>query len=181
MDVPAFDRFAGLSGTTFQQLSAQTGIPLELLMVVREAVGFAEPRPQDPVHHNELKVVPAIQLQHAKGCRPVGIERWLRGCGDSLRRIAATETAGWRSEVVTALLASGMTEGEMLQAEADLGSRLAPLRSGEDPRPRWQTTWYMPRSTRTSAPLRGAATAQGPSRAAHLHRSGVAAGHKPFS
>jgi class 3 adenylate cyclase len=128
MDVPAFDRFAGLSGTTFQQLSAQTGIPLELLMVVREAVGFAEPRPQDPVHQNELKVVPAIQLELAKGFRPVGIERWLRVCGDSLRRIAATETAGWRSEVVTALLASGMTEGEMLQAEADLGSRLAPLR-----------------------------------------------------
>ena len=37
MDVPAFDRFAGLSGATFRQLSAQTGIPLELLLVVREA------------------------------------------------------------------------------------------------------------------------------------------------
>jgi hypothetical protein len=60
---PAFDRFAGLSGTTFQQLSAQTGIPLELLLVVREALGFAEPRPQDHVHHNELKVVPVIELQ----------------------------------------------------------------------------------------------------------------------
>jgi adenylate cyclase len=128
MDVPAFDRFAGLSGTTFQQLSAQTGIPLELLMVVREAVGFAEPRPEDPVHQNELKVVPAIQLQLSEGFRPVGIERWLRVYGDSLRRIAETETAGWRSEVVMPLLASGMAEGEMLQAQADLGSRLAPLR-----------------------------------------------------
>ena len=28
MDVPAYDRFAGLSGTTFQQLSARTGIAL---------------------------------------------------------------------------------------------------------------------------------------------------------
>jgi adenylate cyclase len=28
--VPAYDRFAGLSGTTFQQLSTQTGIPLAL-------------------------------------------------------------------------------------------------------------------------------------------------------
>jgi adenylate cyclase len=37
MDVPAFDRFAGLSDTTFQELSARTGIPLELLLVVREA------------------------------------------------------------------------------------------------------------------------------------------------
>jgi len=42
LDVAAFDRFAGLSGTTFQELSHQTGIPLELLAVVREAFGFAE-------------------------------------------------------------------------------------------------------------------------------------------
>jgi adenylate cyclase len=63
MDVAAFDRFAGLSGTTFHQLSAQTGIPLELLMVVREAFGFAEPRPEDPVREDELSVVPVIELQ----------------------------------------------------------------------------------------------------------------------
>ena len=127
MDVPAFDRFAGLSATTFQELSARTGIPLELLMVVREAVGFAEPRPEDHVHQNELSVVPVIELQLATGFRAVVIERWLRVYGDSLRRIAETETAGWRSEVVLALLASGMTEGELAQAQADLGSQLAPF------------------------------------------------------
>jgi adenylate cyclase len=126
MDVGAFDRFAGLSGTTFQQLSSSTGIPLELLLVVREAVGFAEPRPQDTVREDELSVVSAIEVELAKGFRPVVIERWLRVCGDSLRRIAETETAWWRSEVVMPLLASGMTEGEMLQAEADLGSQVAP-------------------------------------------------------
>jgi adenylate cyclase len=127
LDVGAYDRFAGLSGTTFQQLSAQTGIPLELLMVVREAVGFAEPRPEDTLHHNELSVVPLIQLQLAKGFRPVVIERWLRVYGDSLRRVAETEAAWWNSEVEMALLASGMTEGEMLVAQADLGSQMTPL------------------------------------------------------
>jgi adenylate cyclase len=128
LDAAAFDRFAGLSGTTFQELSARTGIPLELLMVVREAFGLAEPRPEDHVHDNELSVVPLIQLQLAKGFRPVVIERSLRVCGDSLRRFTETETAAWRSEVMTPLLASGMTEGEMLAAQADLGSQLAPLR-----------------------------------------------------
>jgi adenylate cyclase len=127
MDVPAFDRFAGLSGTTFQQLSARTGIPLELLMVVREAVGFAAPRPEDHVHQNELSVVPAIEFQLSKGFRQVVIERWLRVCGDSLRRIAETETAWWHSEVVAPLLESGMAEGEMLEAQADPGSRMASL------------------------------------------------------
>jgi hypothetical protein len=94
MDVSAFDRFAGLSGTTLQELSVRTGIPLELLMVVREAVGFAEPGPEDHVHDNELSVVPLVQLQLSEGFRPVVIERWLRVYGDSLRRIAETETGG---------------------------------------------------------------------------------------
>jgi adenylate cyclase len=127
LDVGAYDRFGGLSGTTFQQLSAQTGIPLELLGVVREALGFAEPQPQDSVHHNELSLVPLIQLQLSEGFRPVVIERWLRVYGDSLRRIAEAEAAWWDSEVEMALVASGMTEGEMLQAQADLGSQMTPL------------------------------------------------------
>ena len=127
MDVAAFDQFAELSDTTFQQLSAQTGIPLELLMVVREAFGFAEPGPEDTVRKDELSVVPLIELQLSKGFRPVVIERWLRVYGDSLRRIAETETAWWHSEVMTPLLKSGMTEGEMLQAQAALGSQVAPL------------------------------------------------------
>jgi adenylate cyclase len=127
LDVPAYDRFAGLSGTTFQQLSARTGIPLELLMVVREAVGFAEPGPQDTVREDELLVVPVIEQLLATGSRPVVLERWLRVCGDSLRRIAETEAAWWNSEVETALVASGMTEAEMLAAQADLGSQMAPL------------------------------------------------------
>jgi adenylate cyclase len=127
LDATAYDPFGGLSGTTFQQLSAQTGIPLELLLVVREAVGFAEPQPEDTVREDELKVVPTIERLLATGSRPVVIERWLRVCGDSLRRIAETEAAWWNSEVELPLLASGMTEGEMLQAQADLGSQLAPL------------------------------------------------------
>jgi adenylate cyclase len=96
-------------------------------MVVREAFGFAEPRPQDHLHHNELSIVPLIQLQLSKGFRPVVIERWLRVCGDSLRRIAEAEADWWNSEVEMALVASGMTEGEMLQAQADLGSEMTPL------------------------------------------------------
>jgi len=127
LDVGAYDRFAGLSDTTFQQLSAQTGIPLELLLVVRETFGFAEPRPEDTVHHNELSVVPLLQLQLSEGFRPVVIERWLRVYGDSLRRIAEAEAGWWNSEVEMALVASGMTEGEMLQAQADLGSQMTPL------------------------------------------------------
>jgi adenylate cyclase len=127
LDVSAFDRFAGLTDTTFLQLSVETGIPMDLLKVVREAVGFAEPRPEDHVREDELSVVPAIELQLSKGFRPAVIERWLRTCADSLRRIAETETDWWKTEVGQPLLEEGMAEGEMLEAQADLGSHMAPL------------------------------------------------------
>jgi adenylate cyclase len=127
LDASAFDRFAGLSGATFRELSERTGIPLELLKVVRDAVGFAEPRPEEHVREDELSVVPVIELQFSSGFRPVVIERWLRVCADNLRRIAETETDWYRTEVVQPLLEAGMTEAEMMEAQADLGSRIAPL------------------------------------------------------
>ena len=127
LDVAAYDRFAGLSDMTFRQLSEQTGIPLELLMVVRETFGSAEPQPDDHVHHNELAVVPLLRLQLSNGFRPVVIERWLRVYGDSLRRIAESEAALWNSEVEVAMVESGMTEAEMLHAQAELGSQMTPL------------------------------------------------------
>jgi adenylate cyclase len=127
MDVAAFDRFPALSDTTFRELSERTGVPMDLLKVVREALGFAEPRPEDRVREDELSVVPAIELQLSNGFRPAVIERWLRVDAESLRRIAETETEWWRSEVERPLLESGMPEGEMLQVQAELGSRMAPL------------------------------------------------------
>jgi adenylate cyclase len=127
MDVAAFDRFPGLSEATFDQLSERTGIPMDLLKVVRETLGFAEPRPEDHVREDELSVVPAIELQLSNGFRPVVIERWLRVYAESLRRIAETETNWWRTEVERPLLESGMGEAEMLKAQADVGSRMAPL------------------------------------------------------
>ncbi len=127
LDAAAFDRFTEVSGTTFGELSAQTGIPLDLLKVIREAVGFAEPRLEDHVRDYELAVVPAIELQLSKGFRPIVIERWLRVCADSLRRMAETETDLWHTEVELPFLESGMSESEMLEAQADLGSEMAPL------------------------------------------------------
>jgi adenylate cyclase len=128
MDSAAFDRFPELSNITFRELSERTGIPMDLLKVVREAVGFAEPGPEDLVREDELSVVPAIELQLSKGFRPAVVERGLRVDAMSLRRMAETETDFWRSEVVRPLLQGGMTEGEMVEAQADLGSRMAPLR-----------------------------------------------------
>ncbi|HJP65747.1 MAG TPA: adenylate cyclase regulatory domain-containing protein [Actinomycetota bacterium] len=127
LDASAFDRFSDVSATTFRELSERTGIPMDLLKVVREAVGFAEPRPEDRVREDELSVVPGIELMLSQGVRPVAIERWLRVGADSLRRIAETETDWWRTEVESPLLEGGMSEAEMLEAQAEFGSRVNPL------------------------------------------------------
>ena len=127
LDATAFDRFSGMSSTTFRELHERTGVPLELLKVVREAFGFAEPGPEDHVREDELSVVPVIELQLSSGFPTVTIERWLRAYGDSLRRIVETETDWYRAHVEMPLLEGGMTVAEMLETQADIGSRMAPL------------------------------------------------------
>ena len=126
LDAGAFERFAEVSGTTFRQLHERTGIGMDLLKVVREAVGFAEPRPDDRVRSDELSLVPAIELLLSNGIRPVVIERWLRVCADNLRRIAETETDWWRTDVERPLLDRGLSTAQMLEAQADFGSRINP-------------------------------------------------------
>jgi adenylate cyclase len=126
LDAGAFDRFAEVSDTTFRELSDRTGVPMDLLKAVREALGFAEPRPDDSVREDELAIVPMIELLVSSGVRSVVIQRWLRLCSDSLRRVAETETDWWRTDVEQPLLKEGMSTAEMLQAQADLGSRLNP-------------------------------------------------------
>ena len=71
--------------------------------------------------------MPAIEMQLSSGIRPEVIERLLRAYGDGLRRIVETETDWYRSEVQQPLLEGGMTEAEMLAAQADVGSGMAPL------------------------------------------------------
>ena len=127
LDASAFDRFAGLAGTTFHDLSASSGIPLELLMVLRETLGFAEPQPGDQVRGDELEMVPMIELQLSSGIQPAAVERLLQVWGDSLRRMVETETDWYETEVERPMLEAGMSEREMMDSQADFGSRLTPL------------------------------------------------------
>jgi class 3 adenylate cyclase len=127
LDVSAFDRFAGLSGVTFQEVSEKSGVPLELLMVVREAFGLSEPRPEDFVREGELSVIDTVESQIKYGFKPIVIERWLRVYADSLRRIAETEADWYRTEVVVPFFEAGLSEAEMLDAQGEFGSAMAPL------------------------------------------------------
>ena len=117
MDSETYERFSSLSSITFQDLSEQTGVPVDLLMIVREASGSAQPNPQDRVRDSELAVVPFLEIQVAHGFRPLAIERLLRAIGDGLRRITASEADWWRSEVMIPRMEAGMTSDQVVDVE----------------------------------------------------------------
>jgi adenylate cyclase len=124
-DAAGFERFAGFAAETFRQVSERTGIPLELLMVLREAIFMAQPAPDDRMREDEMTIVPYIELQVSEGFRPAAIESLLRVLGDSTRRIAEQEAAWWSSEVIDRANAAGKDLEDV--GNVDLTDRIAPL------------------------------------------------------
>jgi adenylate cyclase len=113
MDAPTYDRFVTLSDETFAGLSERTGLPLDLLVLIREATGAGVPRPDDRIREDELAVVALIDAGLAMGFRPVSIARRLRVLGDGLRRVAETEADAYRSDLMEPMVAAGATGTEI--------------------------------------------------------------------
>ena len=95
LDAPAFERFSAYSGVTFAQFAERTGAPVQLLMLIREAAGSAAPSPDDRLREEELPHAEMIGTAVAAGMRPAAIQQLVRVQGDSLRRMAETESAVW--------------------------------------------------------------------------------------
>jgi len=125
LDSEAYERFSGLCDETFQQVSDRTSIPVELLMLIRESIGMAQPSPDDRMREDELGVVPFLELQVHTGFRTPAIERLMRVAGDATRRIAEQEAAWWRSEVIEPGMAAGKGVDEI--GNPELSDKISPL------------------------------------------------------
>jgi hypothetical protein len=108
-------------------VSSKEGIPLELLLVVREAVGLAKADADDQIREDELQVVPLIKLQLSSGFDPAVVERSLRVYGDALRRITEDEADWWHTQILLPSLERGMNAAEMLRVQAELGGGFSSL------------------------------------------------------
>lgn len=115
LDDPVYDRFASLGQVTFAGLSEETGLPVELLMVVREVIGSAQPQPDDRLREDELRIVPFIRFAIGAGVDGQGVERLLRVYGDSLRRVAETEADWWHTELMP-VLGTNLDPTQLLEA-----------------------------------------------------------------
>ena len=125
LDADAYERFASLSDETFREASERTGIPLDLIMLLREALGMAPPEPEDRLREDELAILPVIQIQIDKGFRLASIERLLRVQGNSTRRVAEQEAAWWYAEVIEPAFEAGKSLEEM--GNPDFADLISPL------------------------------------------------------
>lgn len=105
---PEYSRFLGLTRETFAQASVRTGVAVDDLVLIREAVGSGAPaRPDDYIREAEAPVVEFVRLQFGAGFSMAGIQRLLRTMGDTSRRFAEAEAEWWRSEVIEPNIAAG--------------------------------------------------------------------------
>jgi adenylate cyclase len=131
LDDPSYDHFSALSEVTFADLSAQTGIPVDLLLVIREAIGSAVAQPTDLVREIELGIVPTVEAQLAIGYPPDAVERGLRTMGDSIRRAAVSEADAFATLVMTpAVNRPGATGAEISRVAVVATQRLRPTLDG---------------------------------------------------
>ena len=114
LDEPVFERFSSLSGVTFARFAERTGAPVQLLMVIREAAGSPAPLPEDWIREEELPYAEFIEAQVEAGFSSAATEQLLRVQGDGLRRMAETETAWWKAEVIVPAAEAGKRPDEIL-------------------------------------------------------------------
>jgi adenylate cyclase len=99
IDAPAYERFTGLTGLTFAAAAAEHGVPLEIVLAIRDASGSAAASADDRMRPAELDVLPALAMELANGVRPAVVERALRAGGENLRKVAEIEAEWWMSDV----------------------------------------------------------------------------------
>ena len=126
-DARYWDRFTGLARKTYRELSAETGLSLDLLMTIRESMGFARPGPDDSVREDELDVTALVRALITMGADPIVLERHIRIWGDSMRRIAEADGTFYRSQFLTPLLKAGLSWSDVVHVASEGTEMMVPF------------------------------------------------------
>jgi len=103
-----FRRWAVRSTRTYRQVSQETGIPLDTLVAVLEAMGFARVGPDEPMREDELAVVPLLRHGLSSG---IFDRAWLARLGrahvEGLRLITTAWGEAYQARFEGPVLAAG--------------------------------------------------------------------------
>lgn len=127
VDQPSYDRFSAYEAETFEDVSRRTGVPVDLLLVVREATGSPAAAATDRVRTTELGVVPYLEGALQGGVRPEALARTLRVAGDGVRRLADLEADWWRTDILGPLVQQGVPPDEIGERTASFATLIGPL------------------------------------------------------
>lgn len=125
LDAPAFERFSAYSNVTFAQFAERSGVPIELVMLIRETAGSPMPQPDDRIREEELPYAEMVESAVNAGFHADAVQQLMRVQSDGLRRMAETEATIWQSEVIGPAVVGGMRPDEILGNE--IGDRMSVL------------------------------------------------------
>ena len=123
-----FRRWAVRSGRTYRQVSQDTGIPLETLREILEAMGFTWTSADEPIREDELEVVPLIRLGFSSGLLD---QAWLSRVGrvyaEGMRLAAHVENEAYAARFEEPVLASGLGQRQAMERAAEIAGEFLPL------------------------------------------------------
>jgi adenylate cyclase len=114
------------TGRTYEQLSRDAGLSMDLVERIHEAVGLPRPSIHDPVRQDDATMFPLAGLARSMGLSDANIARTLRVYGENLRRIAEAESQFYHAYIEEPMLSSGMSEREMRDLASQMSMQLLP-------------------------------------------------------
>ena len=128
LEASPYQRWAVRSTRTYRQVSQETGVPLDTLGSVLEAMGFARMAPDEPIREDELEIVPLLQLARSTGILdPAWLTRLGRAYAEGLRLAANVENEAYRARFTGPVRASGADQQTIMELASQLAADFLPL------------------------------------------------------
>jgi len=124
VDAPYYARWGERTDTTWEQLAAQSGVPMDFIRPAYSALGYAPPDPHDRVRSDEPVMIAALSLSLAAGFDPEAVFRLLRVYGESFRRVTRTETQLWHEFVDVPAERAGASQRTILESGQEFGEAI---------------------------------------------------------
>jgi adenylate cyclase len=123
-----YSRWALRTARTYRQVSEESGVPLDTLAGVLEAMGFARMTPDERIREDELEIVPLLRLARSTGVLdPVWLARIGRAYAEGLRLAANVENEAYRARFTGPVLASGADHRTAMELASRMAEDFLPL------------------------------------------------------
>jgi adenylate cyclase len=109
---------------SYEQLAADRGVPLALVQVLHQTLGFAPPDPADRAGEDDVTMLDVVGLFRSAGVGDEATLRLLAVYADGVRRIAKAEADYYEANIERRLRAGGLDERQLIEFGTRLGDRV---------------------------------------------------------